>query len=177
MTDIPLILLIGLPGSGKSTWAAQFVAQRPGYRWVSTDDIRQRLYGDAAEQGDWLQIWQAVVQDWQTSADAVAQGLLQGVVYDATNVRRRYRRSAIAIARQCGFTHLTAHWFDLPLEVCLQRNRQRSRQVPEEIVLRMHRQLMGAPPTLAEGFDQLVRLGLEDPATNPACLAPTTRCQ
>ncbi|MBD0336708.1 MAG: AAA family ATPase [Cyanobacteria bacterium Co-bin13] len=155
---VPLILLIGLPGSGKSTWAKNFVFQFPAYHWVATDGIRQRLYGDEAEQGDWMTIWRTVQAEWRADVAAICQGQLAGTVYDATNVRRRGRRDAIATARQIGFTHITACWFDVPLAVCLQRNRQRARQVPEEVMQRMHRQLTGAPPSAAEGFDQLARL-------------------
>ncbi|HEY9762570.1 MAG TPA: AAA family ATPase [Trichocoleus sp.] len=158
MTTVPLILLIGLPGSGKSTWARNFVNQHPAYLLVATDSIRERLYSDEAIQGDWRQIWRTVIAEWQDGIKAIQQDRLQGVVYDATNVRRRYRRGAIALARELGFTHLTACWFDVPLAICLKRNQQRSRQVPEEILYRMHRQLTGAPPAVEEGFDELARI-------------------
>ncbi|MBD0270249.1 MAG: ATP-binding protein, partial [Cyanobacteria bacterium Co-bin8] len=104
---VPLILLIGLPGSGKSTWAKHFVFQFPTYHWISTDSMRQRLFGDEAEQGDWMAIWRTVQAEWRADVAAIRQGQLAGTVYDATNVRRRYRRDAIATARQCGFTHIT----------------------------------------------------------------------
>lgn len=173
---VPLILLIGLPGSGKSTWAKNFVFQHPAYHWVSTDSIRARLHGDEAEQGDWLTIWRTVQAQWRTDVAAIRQGQLAGTLYDATNVRRRYRRDAIALARQIGYTHITACWFDVPLEICLHRNRHRSRQVPEEIIYRMHRQLTGAPPTLGEGIDQLSRritTPWVNPRSTPSLCSPT----
>lgn len=158
MVTVPLILLIGLPGSGKSTWARAFVSQYPTYSLVATDAIRERLYGNEAIQGDWRRIWRTVIVEWQSGIEAVHRSEIQGVVYDATNVRRRYRRGAIATARELGFTRLTACWFDVPLAICLQRNQQRVRQVPEEILYRMHRQLTGAPPAVEEGFDELSRI-------------------
>lgn len=157
-TPVPLIFLIGLPGSGKSTWVQQFSRRHPGYGWVSTDQIRADLYGDEAVQGDWRAVWGRVQQQWQQGIDAIRAGQLQGVIYDATNARRRNRRDAIATARHLGFTQITAYWFDVPLAVCLARNRLRSRHVPDEVICRMHRQLMGAPPSLAEDLDGLVRL-------------------
>nr|WP_275072621.1 AAA family ATPase [Petrachloros mirabilis] len=42
-----------MPGSGKSTLAQQWVAHDPNLCWVSTDAIRQNLFGDAAIQGAW----------------------------------------------------------------------------------------------------------------------------
>jgi predicted kinase len=38
----------------------------------------------------------------------------------------------------------------------LARNRRRERLVPEDVILRMHRQLRDAPPTLPEGLDCLI---------------------
>lgn len=153
---IPLLLLVGIPGSGKSTWAKNWVSSHPGYRVVSTDAIRAELYGDEVVQGDWWQIWETVVTRWHAGVTAIHQGDLEGIIYDATNARRRHRRAAIATARQVGFTHLTLVWFDVPLGVALARNRGRSRQVPPDIVATMHRQLQGAPPALPEGVNRVI---------------------
>ncbi|NJR58666.1 MAG: ATP-binding protein [Cyanobacteria bacterium CRU_2_1] len=49
-------VLIGVPGSGKSTFAQQWIARSPEYIWLSTDRIRAELFGDAANQGDWEKI-------------------------------------------------------------------------------------------------------------------------
>ena len=128
----------------------------PHYQIVSTDAIRAEIYGDEAVQGDWCQIWETVVDRWRAGVMAISQGGLEGVIYDATNTRRRHRREAIAVARQVGFTHITLVWFDLPLRVALGRNRGRSRQVPPDIIAAMHRQLQGAPPALTEGVDRVI---------------------
>ncbi len=58
----PLIchFLIGIPGSGKSTFAAQ-LAKLGNYRIVSTDAIRQQLYGDAIIQGEWSEVEELVI--------------------------------------------------------------------------------------------------------------------
>jgi len=156
--DRPIVfmLLVGIPGSGKSTWAQQFLAGHPHYQVVSTDQIRAELYGDAAIQGDWRRVWQQVRHRWQQGVEQITRGHLEGVIYDATNTRRGHRRQTIAIARGLGFDHLTLVWFDVPLEVGLRRNQLRSRQVPAEVIVKMHRQLQGAPPTLAEDVNQIL---------------------
>jgi predicted kinase len=164
---VPLIVLVGIPGSGKSTWCRQFCADCPRYRVVSTDHIRATLYGDEAIQGDWPQIWARVLQEWQWGYKEIAAGNLDGLIYDATNARRRDRRAAIAVARQLGFAPIAIYWFDVPLALALARNQVRSRQVPTEVIERMYRQIEGAPPGVEEGVEQVVRLtGTDFPRPN-----------
>ncbi|MGL5081517.1 MAG: AAA family ATPase [Microcoleaceae cyanobacterium] len=149
-----LIVMIGLPGSGKSFLASQLVSQiYPHYCLISTDGIRVKLFGDEAIQGSWLKIWQQVHAQLQQSVLQVP-----GAIYDATNVQRRQRREVITCARTLGFRRIIGVWLNTPLDLCLERNQQRDRQVPEEIIFRMHRQLIGALPSLAEDFDSLVIL-------------------
>jgi predicted kinase len=155
---ISLFMLVGIPGSGKSTWAKAFLKEHPNYQLVSTDQIRAHLYGDEATQGNWPQVWQQVLAQWQSGIDQVHRGTLAGVIYDATNTRRRHRRQAIDTAKTLGFNTITLVWFDLPLAVCLGRNRERSRQVPPEVLVKMHRQLRGAPPSEGEKVDRVLRI-------------------
>lgn len=155
-----LVLLIGVPGSGKSTLAAQF--HQLGGPVVATDQIRAELFGDAAVQGPWPLIWQQVEQQFRQTAQQAELTL-----YDATNARRKGRRQVIGLARQIGFEQVFGLWLNPPLAVCLERNRQRSRRVPEAVIRRMHQQLRTSPPKLSEGLDLLVHYGdLTPDATN-----------
>ncbi|MDJ1176690.1 AAA family ATPase [Roseofilum capinflatum] len=152
MTDsCRLMILIGLPGSGKSTLAYQLMAAWPTYRLVSTDAIRGQLFGDPAVQGDWRLVWHQVRLQFQSA-------LLEGAstIYDATNVKRANRQDVIKLGRELGFSTITGIWIRTRLQECLARNRSRDRQVPEEIILSMYRQLWGAPPSLSEGMDHLI---------------------
>lgn len=153
-----LIFLMGLPGSGKSTLARSLVERRSRRRLIATDTIRAKLYGDEAIQGHWGQIWHEATRQLAQAARDCPE---VAAVYDATNARRRARRDALADCRQLGFTWIFGVWVDTPLELCLQRNRDRPRQVPEAVIYRMSRQLQGAPPALSDGFDRLLyyRLG------------------
>jgi predicted kinase len=155
-----LFLLIGLPGSGKSTLAASMQQSCPNLRLVSTDRIRGRLFGDEGIQGSWQLIWREVCQQLREAVQQIEQGQSQAAIYDATNTRRRSRRAVIALARSISFTHITGLWVDTPLFLCLERNRQRDRQVPEEVIQRMHCQLHGGSPGLEEGMSCLIRYSL-----------------
>jgi len=154
---LPLILLIGLPGSGKTTIAHHFQTLNSGYLVISTDRIRAELFGDEAIQGAWSLIERSLQQKMHEAIAQIQQQQAIAVLYDATNAVRRDRRHFAAKARSIGFNHLTGLWIDTPLAVCLERNQQRLRQVPEPVILRMHRRLTGAPPSLSEGLDCLIR--------------------
>jgi predicted kinase len=151
-----LILLIGIPGSGKSSLAAQLQQSQLGCLLISTDQIRARLFGDEAIQGAWWLIWQELEHQLRSAVEQIQVGQATLAIYDATNTRRRYRREIIALARAVGFTCMIGVWLDPPFELCRQRNQHRSRQVPEAILHRMYRQLWSCPPRLREGFDLLL---------------------
>ena len=146
-----LILLIGLPGSGKSTLAKQLLTECPQMRLISTDFIRGQLFGSEAIQGPWLLIWRELERQLQQAITAD-----QGVILDATHAQRKNRREVITLARDCGFSYIMGVWVKTPVWLCLARNQKRIRQVPEDIILRMHRQIRDAPPSLEEGIDELI---------------------
>lgn len=151
---VPAIVLIGLPGSGKSFLAARAPAT---VGVVATDTIRADLYGDAAIQGSWLQIWAEVEARWQDVAARIRARQLGALLYDATNTARQKRRTTIAALKAAGFTPINGLFLDMPLALCLERNGRRRRVVPEAVIQRMHRQLQGAPPSCQEGFACLQR--------------------
>jgi predicted kinase len=157
-----LLFLMGLPGSGKSTLAKFLLRgdRTPDRVLISTDGIRADLFGNESVQGDWLQVWQEVEQRFRVAVDQIQQGQRSAAIYDATNAVQQQRRDAIALARQSGFTHLTGIWLNTPLWLCLQRNQQRDRQVPAEVIERMSRCLNDVAPSESEGFQQLIEITL-----------------
>lgn len=159
---VPLIVTVGPPGSGKSSWAARWQATtEPGGDWpdrrvVSTDAIRAELFGDEAIQGSWRQVWRTARDRWRQAIAAARSGVPLQVAYDATNAAPGARRSTLALARRLGFFPIVGLWFPTPLAVCLARNRARSRRVPESVVRAMAEDLERSPPALEDGFDALV---------------------
>ena len=85
MTPIRCHLLIGPPGSGKTTMAA-LMAPLLNAEVLSTDGIRKELYGDEAIQGDWKDIESRLHQQIR---DCVHQE--QSVLIDATHAKRAWR--------------------------------------------------------------------------------------
>ncbi len=163
-----LILLIGLPGSGKSSLAKQLVLESPSRLLISTDAIRAKLFGDEAIQGAWLSVWRQVEREFRQAVCQIDRKEAKEAIYDATNAARQQRKEALALARETGFTHITGLWLDIPVWICLARNRRRQRQVPDEVIFRMHRRLRDAPPSLEDGLDRLIRFYPGLPSTEIA---------
>lgn len=146
-----IVLAVGLPGSGKSTYFA-----RQGIRPLSSDRLREWLLGEETDQSHPEYIFSAL-------RTLLRLRLLVGhptTYVDATNLTRRARfgrerASYFVLARRFGYA-VDALYFDVPLEVCLARNRQRSRQVAEEKIREMAARL--EPPQLDEGFRHVIVL-------------------
>jgi predicted kinase len=158
-----LILLIGLPGSGKSSLVSMLTAAYPGSQVISTDAIRAELFGSESVQGPWLLVLPQVEQQMR---QAVEQSVM--AIYDATNAVQCHRVEAIALARSTGFTKITGIWLDTPVLMCLERNQKRSRIVPNEVIWQMHSSLLDAPPSLKDGLDRLIR---HSPASTEIAIA------
>ena len=132
--------MVGLPGSGKSTYL-----ERLGVMPLSSDAVRQLLADDATDQTIHERVF-------ATLRYLLRQRLAIGraVTYlDATHLTPGERRPYIKIARQYG-CDVEAVFFDVPLEICIARNRGRERVVPVEAMRKMAAKLV--PPNEAEGF-------------------------
>jgi predicted kinase len=138
-----IVLLVGLPGSGKSTW----LAQQPG-GGISSDAVRKLLADDETDQSIHAQVFQTVRYLLE---QRIAIG--RPVTYiDATNLTPEERRPYIEIARARG-CQIDAVFFEVPLAVCQERNARRSRVVPCEALEKMAAKMV--PPSTAEGFSEV----------------------
>lgn len=138
-----LIVLVGLPGSGKSTWA-----ERQGVGVLSSDAVRTLLTGDAGNQTVNRLVFPTLHYLLAMRMKAGAKA----TILDATSLTAKERKAWIRTAEELG-CDVEAVFFDTPLAVCKARNAARSRVVPEKVMDRFAARLV--PPSEAEGFTKV----------------------
>jgi predicted kinase len=142
-------VMVGAPGSGKSTYAAK-LAQTENAVIISGDDIRAELYGSAEIQGNWGEIWERI-------DELVSDSCGMPVILDGTHYRKDYREEAVTLLRSYGYSKVEAIVMDASLPTCIARNFSRiERSVPDYIVTAMHEKLQRSLEKIfEEDFDRI----------------------
>lgn len=138
------MLAIGLPGSGKSSWF-----KRHNINPLSSDLLRALLFDDPTEQ----RFQDLVFSNLRSMLKARLIARRPVNYVDATNLTPHERHGWIKLAKDYGYD-VQAVFFDVPLEVCLQRNQKRERVVAESVMRRMSDKMK--PPTFEEGFSKII---------------------
>jgi len=138
-----VVLAIGLPGSGKSSWF-----KRHNVAPLSSDMVRSLLFDDVREQ----RFQDLVFSNLRSMLKArlIAKRPMNYV--DATNLTPQERQHWIKLAKDYNY-EVHAVFFDVPLEVCVDRHQRRDRVVPEDVMRRMAAKLK--PPSFEEGFAKI----------------------
>lgn len=148
-----LMMLIGPSGSGKST-----LARLLGGVHLSSDAIREELWGDASDQRNGAEVFRVLNE---RTVATLKEG--KDVVYDATNLFAKNRKALIEdIRAEVPGCFFEAYVCDTPLEECIARQDLRDRKVPVEVIERQYSRLQ--LPTLDEGWDAILKFKANAPS-------------
>ena len=125
-----LIICRGIPASGKSTWAKQWVLEDPEHRVrINQDDIRLML-GKY-----WVPSREKLVQEIQFNAIIEALNREFDVVIDNTNLNNKVLDQFNRLIKTFEDYEIEyKDFFDTPLSVCIERDKNRDLQVTEKVI-------------------------------------------
>ena len=141
-----LIILVGPPGAGKTTYANKYIEEHPCTVHLASDEIRKELHGDESIQDNPGEVF-AIMQR------RAIEGLNFGydVIYDATNMTRNDRAGIIAVCPK--FAKIECHIIFAPIETCIKRDAARKRTVGKEVINRMLKRFQA--PYYEEGIHEI----------------------
>ena len=153
MNRSKLILLVGIPGAGKTTYANEYIKSNPNTIHLSSDTIRAELYGDESIQGNPAEVFSLMQK---RAIEALNDG--KDVIYDATNITRKDRASIINLCPK--FVAIQCYIIWAPIETCIERDAARERTVGKEVIDKMLKRFQA--PFYDEGIDEIVIIRPDD---------------
>lgn len=158
-----IIVLVGLPGSGKTTYRNNFLKYFPWYKVVSADDYVDNIA--ANESKTYSDIWCAVIEEameyfWEQLEEHVRNG--KDIIIDTTSHTASSRKRLLKFIKQHSTTHYRVRAVEMPFCSDEWEERLKIRAVntgkiiPEHVIQRMKDNYCS--PSKSEGFDEVVQL-------------------
>ena len=143
-----LVLLRGLPASGKSTWARQYVASHEAGRAIrlNRDDLRRSLIDPDYRVPIYTAEQRITAVQRQAARDALLAGV--NVVVDDTNLRLKFAREWATLAQECGAELDVRDFTDVTVDQCIARDARRGgvERVGEDVIRGMHAKFLASGP-------------------------------
>ena len=139
--------LCGVPGSGKSYYGKKLKDQYNAV-YLSSDEIREKIYGNADIQANPEKVF--MVMD-SMAFEALENGY--DIIYDTTMAKKKDRINFIKKFKEYNLVLII---IDTPLEICIERNQSRDRQVPVKVIEKLYNRLHSDFPNKLEGWDDII---------------------
>lgn len=123
-----VIILQGIPGSGKTYYAREFVKGKTDCVRINRDDLRN-MRGDY-----WVPNQESLITDWELGALESALKRKFNVVYDSTNLNPKTLKKVEEIIKNHSDYEIEYKLFDTPLDVCIERDSKRERPVGKMVI-------------------------------------------
>lgn len=138
-----IIILKGLPASGKSSFAKQLIKENPGaYKRVNKDDLRAMLDNSYHSKGN--EKFVLKVRDF-----IIVEALRDGkhVIVDDTNLAKKHethiRQLADMYKKETGQQiQVEVKFFEISVEECIRRDLKRQYSVGERVIKKMYKQFL-----------------------------------
>lgn len=151
------IMLCGISGAGKSSWAHHYANSEPRpnkVNIISSDAIRGELYGDESIQRNHAKVFSLMLQRARRALDKK-----ESVIYDATNLNEKRRIALLNELRGYNCPKACVLFLNDPA-ICLKRQEMRERKVPAEVIWKQVKQFQ--PPHKSEGWDEIFIIKSEE---------------
>lgn len=126
-----IILTVGIPGSGKSTWAKEYIKDRPETIRVCRDELRLMLGGKAMLDNKGERLVTKLVEH------AIANKGNKNIIVDQTNCNLKYLKQLVNFASSFDIVYFEV--FNVSTEEAIKRDSNRENPVGEEIINRMYK--------------------------------------
>jgi predicted kinase len=129
-----LIMCIGLPASGKSTWAKAMVDANPGkYKRVNKDDLRALI-----DNSHWSKENEEIIIEIRNEIITQSLRYRKNVIVDDTNLDPKHERDLRDLAEHCDADFGIKDFRNVPLDVCISRDKNRDGTVGRKVILGMY---------------------------------------
>lgn len=143
---VKLTVYVGLPASGKSTHAKE-LSERDGSILLSSDKIREELYGDESTQVNSNEVFDFL---YKRANELLRCG--KNVIIDATNINRKKRIHMIKNAIKAD--EYICYYITTPRHACLMNDSIRNRKVGKFVIDKMYKNMQ--VPLMNEGWDDII---------------------
>jgi predicted kinase len=129
-----LIMMQGLPGSGKTTYAKKLVEQ--GYKRISKDDLREML-----DNGAYTSDNERIMLEVQDSITIKLMSKDCNIVIDGCNFNP-YHEGHLAHIAELNDYEFEIKYLDTPLEECILRDSKREKPLGKKVIKYMYEQYL-----------------------------------